>query len=599
MTKIQQLSVAAAVESVHGAEQGLPSSEAERRFREFGPNRVKEIPRRGLLLRFLGQFVQFFSLILWTAAALSFLAEWITPGQGMAKIGVAIVVVIVVSGVFAFWQEHRVEQTLVALRKLLPQLVKVLRDGKAVQIASERVVPGDIVLLEQGDNVPADCRLVEAFDVRVNNAAVTGESLPKLRETDPSDETELVHSKNVLLAGTSVVSGQAKAVVFATGMRTEFGKIAHLTQTAREATSPLTKQLAHLTRLIAILSIVIGGLFFLVGRWVGVSFWQDFLFAIGILVAMVPEGLLPTLTLALVLATQRMAKRSVLVRYLPSVETLGSTTVICTDKTGTLTQNRMTVKQLFLGRAIDWSTMSEQREKLATLHRPFFMTARLCHDLKESRERGVFLGDPMEVALVEMAEQALPALPTYERLDELPFDADRMRLSTIYAMPEGPTLYCKGALESVLPLCNRIQVDDGIRPLDPQLREAHRSAQERMAEQGLRVLAFAYRPVGSDGKREQLEQDLIFTGFVGLEDPPRPEVPEAIHKCRQAGIKVIMITGDHPRTATAIARQIGLAESDNPVVITGEALRHLSAVELMLALDAPELIFARVVADQK
>ncbi|MGZ3405003.1 MAG: cation-translocating P-type ATPase, partial [Polyangia bacterium] len=164
---------------------------------------------------------------------------------------------------------------------------------------------------------------------------------------------------------------------------------------------------------------------------------------------------------------------------------------------------------------------------------------------------------------------------------------------------EGPTLYCKGALESVLPLCNRIQVDDGIRPLDPQLREAHRSAQERMAEQGFRVLAFAYRPVGSDGKRERLEQDLIFTGFVGLEDPPRPEVPEAIHKCRQAGIKVIMITGDHPRTATAIARQIGLAESDNPVVITGEALRHLSAVELMLALDAPELIFARVVADQK
>jgi sodium/potassium-transporting ATPase subunit alpha len=599
--KINQLSADEAIASLHSTPQGLSSAEATRRLLEYGPNRVQKVAREPLILRFLKEFTQFFSLILWVAAGLAFVAEWSAPGQGMAKVGYAIIAVILVSGLFSFWQEYRVEQTLAALRKLLPQQVEALRAGGVVQVDVEQLVPGDIVLLEQGDHIPADCRLIEAFGVRVNNATVTGESLPKARDTAPSEENELILGKNILLAGTSMVSGQAKALVFATGMHTELGKIAHLTQAGGEAVSPLRKEVAHLSRLIAALAILIGLLFFAIGWAIGVPFWQDFIFAIGIIVAMVPEGLLPTLTLALVLATQRMAKRNVLIRYLPAVETLGSTTVICTDKTGTLTQNRMAVKRLFLGETLDLPVAVKQGRQFADHYRPFFLTAHLCHDLKEGEQHGekAFFGDPMEIALVEMAQQVLPALPAYRRLDEIPFDADRMRLSTVHEMPEGPMLYCKGAPEAVMPLCNRILVEGEVRSFTPELRAKVSEAQEAMAEQGLRVLAFAHRLVKRPWEREHLEEELVFTGLAGLEDPPRPEVPEALRKCREAGIRVIMVTGDNPHTARAIAREIGLVQSDSPLVITGEKLRGFSDTQLRLALDTPEILFARVGADQK
>jgi len=552
-------------------------------------------------LRFLKEFTHFFALILWLAAALAFLAEWIDPGQGMAKIGYAVVAVIVVSGIFSFWQEFRVERTLAALRELLPQQVEVLRDGKVARLPADQLVPGDIVVLEEGNNIPADCRLIEAFGVRVNNATVTGESLSKLQTAEPSEKEELSHAENILLAGTSMISGEAKAVVFATGMHTEFGKIAHLTQTSREPVSPLREQVAYLSRLIGILAIAIGLAFFTISRMIGVPFWEGFIFAIGIIVAMVPEGLLPTLTLALVLATQRMAKRNVLIRYLPSVETLGATTLICTDKTGTLTQNRMKVRRLWLGADLDCSANPEVGEAVSAQYRPFFLTARLCHDLREGEQRGrpVLLGDPMEIALVETAQRFLSAIPDYKKLDEIPFDVSRMRLSTVHDTPDGPTLFCKGAPEMVFPLCNRILADGEIRPFDVRLRTKAREAQEAMAAQGLRVIAMSYRPLEVRWQRSPMEEDLIFAGLAGLEDPPRPEVPEALGKCREAGIAVIMVTGDHPYTARAIAREIGLVRSDDPLTITGDKLRALTDTQLRLALDAPEVIFARVGADQK
>ena len=253
--KIHQLSADEAIASLQSGPLGLSSEEAERRLREHGPNVVQEVARKPAWLRFVGEFVQFFSLILWVAAGLAFLAEWSDPGQGMAKIGFAIVIVILVSGLFSFWQEYRVEQTLAALRRLLPQQVKLMRGGKVMLASAEQLVPGDIVVLEQGDNIPADCRLVEAFDVRVNNAAVTGESVPLVRDARASDADEPIHGKNILLAGTSIVSGEAKAVVLATGMHTEFGKIARLTQTVGETVSPLRQELARLSRLIALLAI--------------------------------------------------------------------------------------------------------------------------------------------------------------------------------------------------------------------------------------------------------------------------------------------------------------------------------------------------------
>ena len=599
--RIDQLSATDAVASVHSTPHGLSSDEATRRLHEYGPNRVEQVAGVPVLLRLFKEFFHFFAVILWVATALAFIGEWNEPGQGMAKIGYAIIAVIMVSGLFSFWQEHRVERTLAALRKLLPQEVDVMRDGKVTSLAVEQLVPGDIVLLEQGDNIPADSRLIEAFDARVNIASITGESLPKARHAGPSEEEELIHSKNILLAGTSMVSGQAKAVVFATGMHTEIGKIAHLTQTGREPVSPLRREIAHMSRLIAMLAIVIGLLFFAIGCAIGIPFWKDFIFAIGIIVAMVPEGLLPTLTLALVLATQRMAKRNVLIRYLPSVEALGSTTVICTDKTGTLTQNRMTVKQLLLGETLESMADLTQTQSLAERYRPFFLTAYLCHDLKDGEQRGkrVFFGDPMEIALVNMAEQALPTVTTFPKLDEVPFDADRMRLTLVHELPEGPTALCKGAPETVLPLCSGFLTNGETVPLSREVLERVLKAQEGMAEQGLRVIALAYRFLKPQWQHEHLEEDLVFSGLVGLEDPPRPEVPDALHKCREAGIRVIMVTGDHPRTARAIARGIGLVQSDNPRMITGEQLRHLTSVQLRLALDIPEIIFARVSADQK
>ncbi len=599
--RIHQLSALDAVATLKSSAAGLSHAEVERRLREYGRNEVARVAGGPLWLRLGREFATFFSLILWLAAGLAFFAEWSDPGQDMAKVGYAIVTVILVSGLFSFWQEYRVEQTLAALRKLLPQQAQVLREGQVARVPAEQLVPGDIVHLEQGDIIPADCRLIEAFGARINNAAVTGESLPQAREAEPSERADLIDSRNVVLAGTSMVTGQAKAVVFATGMHTEFGKIAHLTQTAGDEVSPLRKEIAHLSRLTAILAVLIGLLFFSLGWLIGIPFWKAFIFAIGIIVAMVPEGLLPTLTLALVLATQRMARRNVLIRYLPSVETLGSTTVICTDKTGTLTQNRMVVRQLRLGETLYSPAEARQTPDLADFYRPFFLAARMCQDLTETERHGqpALLGDPMEVALVEMARDFVPAPPVYPRLDEIPFDADRMRLSTLHQAPEGPILYCKGAPESVLPLCRHILVDGKTLTLGTEDMARIVRAQDAMAQQGLRVLAFAYRMPAADHDREKLEEDLVLAGLAGLEDPPRPEVPEALRKCREAGIKVIMVTGDHPRTATAIAREIGLVKSDNPTVITGEQLRLFSLIQLQLALDAEEVIFARVVADQK
>lgn len=602
-TRIHELSVDGALTSLRSTVQGLSSSEAQRRLSEFGPNRVEELVRQHPLLSLLNQFIQFFSIILWAAAALAFFAEWRAPGQGMARLGLAIVAIILISGLFSFWQELRAERTLAAMRALLPPQVKVLRDNRVALSAVEQLVPGDIVILEQGDRVPADCRLIEAFGVRVDNATITGESMPRSLEAGSVLEDELIKAKNILFAGTSLVSGQAKGVVFTTGMQTEFGKIAGLTQTAVEVDSPLRKEIAHLSRVIGFMAIVIGVLFFVAGWSIGVPFWSDLIFAIGIIVAMVPEGLLPTLTLALVLATQRMAKRNVLIRHLPSVETLGSTTVICTDKTGTLTQNRMLVRQLFLGE--QWVSVDSlgSVQRLAQHYQPFFLTALHCQDLKESERQGksIFLGDPMEVALVELARPVLAKSnrAISHRVHEIPFDAERMRLCVVHATPEGATTYCKGALQAIMPSCSSILNDGKLYPFTTELQKKIVTAEECMAEKGLRVLAFAYRMLGSQWKQEELEQELVFAGLAGLEDPPRPEVSAAVCKCREAGIKVIMVTGDHPRTAEAIAREIGLVQSNNPLVVSGETLHSLSDAELRLALDSPEIIFARASADQK
>ena len=591
--KLHHLAPDEALASLHSGPGGLSAEEAARRLREYGPNRVESLPVEPLWLKFLKGFTHFFALILWLAATLAFIAEWRAPGQGMGTLGCAILGVILVNGVFSFWQEYRAERALAALLMLLPRQATVMRAGAAAQVGVTELVPGDVVLLQAGDSVPADCRLIEAHNLRVNIATITGESRPKARAAAGCETEDLMHSSNTLLAGTSVVGGDGTAVVFATAMNTEFGKIAHLTQAPGERLSPLQREIVRLSHLVAALATGLGVAFFFIGQAMGLSFWENFIFAIGIIVANVPEGLLPTVTLALAMATQRMARRNALIRHLPSVETLGSASVICTDKTGTLTQNRMEVKRLFVdGAYLSPAELPMQSDP----HREFLAAARYCHTLK-CTENGAWLGDPMEAALLGMAETAGGAWPDLPCADEVPFDAERKRMSTLHCTAEGKVLYTKGALETVLPLCTQVRVGEEAVPLNDGLRASLQQAERELAGQGLRVLAFATRAVAEGEAVDHLEQGLTLTGLAGLEDPPRPEVADAVRKCHQAGIKVIIVTGDHPHTAVAVAREIGLCAA--PVVVTGDELQRLSATQLQLKLDAPEIIFARLKADQK
>ena len=594
--KIHHLSIAEAFASLNSGPGGLNDAEAKRRLTEFGKNQVEEIVREPLVLTFAKEFTHFFAIILWIAAALAFFAEWNEPGQGMGTLGLAIIGVIVINGVFSFWQSYRAEQALAVLKKLLPHSTKVIRAGMIRPLPAEDLVPGDLILLEAGDILPADCRLVEAFGVRVNNATITGESLPSSRDAEPCEETELIRSRNILLAGTSLVSGEARALVFATGSHSAFGQIARLTQETSDTISPLQNEISRVSRIVAVLSLSLGVVFFFIGQAIGLPFWANFIFAIGLIVANVPEGLLPTVTLSLAMASQRMAKRKALIRHLPAVESLGCTTVICTDKTGTLTQNRMSVNRLFIaGREIE--PTPDQIAILRENHPRFLEVAAMCHDLK--RSNGGWLGDPMEVALVQLAESAPHPLPDHPKQNEIPFDSQKRRLSTLHASPEGPILYCKGAPEVVLARCKRAAMAGNTVDLTAELAATFRTAAARMGKEGLRVLAFAWRILPEHFDLNTADQDMVLAGLVGLEDPPRPEVADALQQCRGAGIKVIMVTGDHPETAEAIAREIGMIRSENPLVITGPQLSRLSNIQLQLALDATEILFARVQAEQK
>jgi len=590
---IANLSVTEALSSLRTSNEGLSATEAQRRRQEFGANSIDEVQATPQWRQFLQGFTHFFAVILWVAAGLAFFSESRSPGEGMWQLGTAIIAVILINGTFSFWQERRAEQAIVALRQLLPHNAKVMRDGQLITLTVELLVPGDLILLEEGDNVPADCRLISGTGVRVNASTITGESQPKARSPEAIAGPAALETRNLLLAGTSVVSGQGQAIVFATGMRTEFGKIAHLTQTAEKNTSHLQLEIARLSQLVALFATSLGLVFFGIGAWIGLPFWTNLMFAIGIIVANVPEGLLPTVTLSLAMATQRMARRNALVRHLPAVETLGATTVICSDKTGTLTQNRMSVVQVYLD-----AMLSDAQRPMGPGEAHLLRNAQYCHQLKRAKttDGEAWQGDAMELALREYAchAQDFGATPL---LGQLPFDNDRRRMSVVVESGGFRYLYCKGAPEVLLTLCDQADHAGVQVPLGTAARQQIVLAQESMADRGLRVLAFAYRPLGAG--QEPLEEHMIFSGMLGLQDPPRPEVPQAMARCHEAGIKVIMVTGDHPHTGLAIAREIGLVRGDQPRVILGDALRNMTTAQLQLVLDSPDIVFARVTAEQK
>jgi sodium/potassium-transporting ATPase subunit alpha len=598
--KINELTQDEVFHTLVTSEQGLSDDEARQRLIEFGPNTIQRTHRRPLILRFLGQFTHFLALLLWLAAGLSFFSEYMNPGEGMFTLGIAIIGVILINAIFTFVQEYRAEKALDALKRLLPFRVTVLRSGTEQEIMADQVVPGDMVRLAEGDKVPADIRLIETSGLRVNNAALTGESEPVGRRVDPFPG-DPINSPNIAFAGTAVVSGNGRGVAYATGMRSEFGRIAQLTGAVSPGLSPLQKEITRVTRIIAAIAVVMGAVFFAGGHYIGRPFWQNFLFAVGIIVANVPEGLLPTVTLALAMGSQRMARRNALIRTLTSVETLGSVTVICTDKTGTLTQNCMAVTKMW----VDEELVGPDAPPETDSHRLLFTTASLCNNARFMD--GQYHGDPTETALLKAGQDAVGEIAA-NRLHEIPFDADRKMMSTVNELSGGSFVLTKGALERVLPLCTAIMVKGKTGTLTDVYQDDVNHAYHVLMDMGLRVLAFAYKrvpaPLGGESGTEKLpseadlERDLVFLGLMGLQDPPRPEVPTAIEKCRDAGVRIIMITGDASRTAIAIAKQIGLVQKQ-PVAIDGQTFGQMSDRELREKLEEPELLFTRMTPKHK
>ncbi len=601
--KINSLSKGKVFLALGSSEDGIPEDEARRRLSEFGFNEISEVRKRPLIFSFLTQFTHFLAVLLWIAALMSFLSEYVHPGEGMLTLGIAIIAVIFINAFFTFIQEYRAEKALEALRNLLPYRVRVIREGREREIYAREVVPGDVILLAEGDRVPADARLLDTSGLKVNNAPLTGESGPVARD-QKEYEGDFIDSTNIAFAGTTVVSGSGKAIVFATGMTTEFGRIAHLTSAVEAGLSPLQKEIVKATRVVAVIAASIGIFFFLMGFVIGRNFWDNFIFAIGITVALIPEGMLPTVTLALAMGSQRMTRRNALIKTLTSVETLGSVTVVCTDKTGTLTQNKMSVtKAWFNDRIIDADHLEDENAS------DLLRIAYHCNNARFSE--GKYRGDPTEAALFKTARELIGDHKG-ERLLEVPFDPERKRMSTLTNIGSRTFLFTKGALESLLPLCGRLLVRGKPAPLDQTLEEKTAAAYHTLMDMGLRVLAFAYRDidsspylkespeggVGGDAAASSLEKNMVLAGLIGLEDPPRPDVPNAIGKCEEAGIRVIMITGDGSRTAVAIAREIGLVKGE-PIVIEGHEFTSISDRELRRELMKKEIIFARMTPKHK
>jgi calcium-translocating P-type ATPase len=589
---------------------GLSSAEAQARLDRFGVNRLPTLRRRPLVLRLADQMLHFMALLLWVAGALAFFA-------GMPQLGWAIWAVVLINGLFSFWQEYQAERTLAVLRQALPRQVRVWRDGQLLELEADVLVPGDRIALEEGDQVPADARLIEANELSLDLAVLTGESLPVARHARaiPLSRASLPmrEQANLVLAGTTVAGGRAEALVYATGAETEFGHVARLTAATERGASSLERQVGRIVRTISTIAVTMGLLCFLLSwLFVGMGPLESLVFAVGILVANVPEGLLPTVTLALAISVRRMAGQRALVRRLSAVETLGSVSLICSDKTGTLTCNRMEVQATWLP------------EAGAGLEAALLEQACLCSNAHLDRGRGDLraIGDPTETALLMAALERqvdLAGLPQRSpRRRELPFDSHRRRMSVVVEDASSALLLItKGAPVDVIAHCGSQAGVAGPLPLDGPARQRALAANDDLAARGYRVLAVARRAVAAGGletRAEELERDLELVGLLALYDPPRPEVPEAIRQCRLAGIRVTMVTGDYGLTAQAIAQQIGLLEPPAPAaghsqqarvadpvrVIEGPQLDRLSEVQLRQLLKyRHRLVFARMAPEQK
>lgn len=588
------------------SEAGLSTEEAGRRLEEHGPNALKEEVRKGPLGMFLDQFRDFMILVLVAAAVVSgFIGE--------VSDTVAIVVIVLLNAVIGFIQEYRAEQAMAALKKLAAPAAVVIRDNTAATIPAVELVPGDIVVLEAGQVVPADMRLMEAAQFRIEEAALTGESIPseKDRQVIENADIPLGDRRNMAYKGTIVSYGRGSGIVVATGMSTELGRIAALLQKEEEVKTPLQKRLARLGRRLAFAVIAICAIVFGVGVLRGEQPILMLLTAISLAVAAIPEALPAVVTISLAIGARKMVRQHALIRKLPAVETLGSVTYICSDKTGTLTQNRMTVEEIFTDQRLIQRSALDVRNKTADENetlRILFIALGLSNDAREDVS-GNGIGDPTEIALYSMAKaqgfRKADLEQEFPRVAELPFDSERKCMTTFHRMPGseggkdgGLVSFTKGAFDVLVEKADSMLTEKGVVPLD---RREIEEVNERMAADGLRVLCIARRLW--DGLPEEMlpegvESRLTILGLAGMMDPPRQEAADAVAQCRSAGIRPVMITGDHPLTAKTIARRIGVIEDDGSVMITGAELDRLSLEEFEERVEHIR-VYARVAPEQK
>ena len=629
---LYQYDVETVFERAKASPQGLSFDEVAKRQAEYGPNQLEKVKGEPLIIKFAKNFLSLMAILLWIGGAVAFFfAE--TP-----ELGIAIWLVNIINGCFSFFQEYKASKATEALEHMLPSYARVTRQNQEEKILAQELVPGDLMMIEEGDSISADARIISATDdFQVNQSALTGESNPvnKNNRAISEKEPDLLSLDNLVFAGTSVSKGNAKVLITNIGMATEFGQIAHLTQGVTNVTSPLQKELNRLTKQISLIAISVG-IFFLLTSVLIIKepLAQAFVFALGMIVAFIPEGLLPTVTLSLAMAVQKMAKKNALVKTLASVETLGETSVICSDKTGTLTQNEMTVNHIWtpqqeydvtgLGYAPQGTIKADQKPVQVSDNPSLnwlIRGAALCSNASIEPPHGdqtryTVLGDPTEACLNVLAQKAGINLTDNEktapRLHELTFDSERKRMTTIHQLETellGSRLisFTKGAPKEIAELSSRIYDQNQIRPLTDKEKAAILKANDQYAKDGLRVLALACRQLDktadlpqdfADYTPEMIEQDLIFMGLLVMQDPPRMEVAKAVEKCHKANIRIVMITGDYGLTALSIAKKIGIVQGENPRLVTGQELGELSDTELQTILK-DEVVFARIAPEQK
>jgi sodium/potassium-transporting ATPase subunit alpha len=584
-------------QAVGSSENGLSDFEARRRLAQYGKNQIGFRRPKSPILMFLEEFTALFPLLLLVAALLSFFANVLKPGDGFDLIALSLVGVVVLNALVSYLQNHKVEKLMISFLDYIPKMVVILRDARKIMLDAKDIVPGDILLIQEGDKISADGLVLESAGLLVDESILTGESLP----VDKSRIENHVEESCKAFSGSTVLKGNGRILVIRTGRMTSIGSISMLSQRVKQNLTPMQRELKNFVRKITWLSLGIGLFFFGVGFLIGNPFWTNLVFAIGIIVANVPEGLLPAVTLALTQSSMRMSRRNAVIKDILSVETLGSTTVICTDKTGTLTQNRLQTEFFYADfREIPSGDIAAYLGLPASKRLTEIMC--LCNDvIMTSDEQGKthFRGDPTEVAMAEFVEKSSGfdlLRSSFEPVTSRPFDADTRDMSSTWRTGGG-SLYMtlKGAPEAVLDKCREISAEGVVRRLMPAEREQLKLQADTYAENGLRVLALGFGFF--DESEVEEEGSLVFAGLVAMIDPPRAEVPAAVAACKKAGIRVIVISGDKAGTVSYIARRLEIVK--NPRIIEGPELASMNEADLALELKNREIVFARIAPEQK